>query len=367
MSNSIPKRVGIVGAGQLGRMLALSGYPMGLQFTFLDKVDDAPGGQIGDIILGEFGDARKLAELSERVDVVTFDVENVPVDAVREGVNKPFRPPVSLLEKAQDRLLEKELFRSLDIPTPHFAPVETVEELREAVQRIGLPAVLKTRRLGYDGKGQYLLKEEADIEKAIDAIGGVPLILEGFVDFEREVSLIAVRNVSGEMRFYPLSENTHRDGILRWSVAPFENHALQGLAERHLEKLLEEFDYAGVMTVEFFESGGRLIANEIAPRVHNSGHWTIEGAVTSQFENHIRAILDLPLGDTNANGYAAMVNFIGEMPSLEDVLDIPGAHYHDYGKDPRPGRKLGHATLTSPSRQEVETRLAHLLELNNVS
>ena len=367
MSRKIPKRVGIVGAGQLGRMLALAGYPMGLKFVFLDKSEDAPGGQVGDIILGEFGDPKKLAELSDRVDVVTYDVENVPVDAVREGVSKPFRPTVDLLEKAQDRLQEKELFRSLDIPTPHFAPVDSIDDLREAVQRIGLPAVLKTRRMGYDGKGQYLLKSDDDIERAMDAIGGVPLILEGFVDFDREVSLIAVRSVSDEIRFYPLSENTHRDGILRYSVAPFENHALQGLAERHLEKLMTKFDYAGVMTVEFFESGGRLIANEIAPRVHNSGHWTIEGAVTSQFENHIRAILDLPLGDTNATGYAAMVNFIGEMPSLDDVLDLPGAHYHDYGKEPRPGRKLGHATLTSPSRQEVETRLKHLLELNEIN
>jgi 5-(carboxyamino)imidazole ribonucleotide synthase len=364
VTQQIPKRIGIVGAGQLGRMLALAGYPLGLKFVFLDKSPDAPGGQVGDIILGEFGDAVKLRELSEQVDVVTYDVENVPVDAVREGVNKPFRPTVKLLEKAQDRLLEKELFLSLDIPTPHFAAVDTLDDLREAVQRIGLPAVLKTRRLGYDGKGQALLKSEADLEPAMEKLGGVPLILEGFVNFDREVSLIAVRNVSGEMRFYPLSENTHRDGILRYSVAPFDNLALQGLAERHLENLMTTFDYVGVITVEFFEAGGRLIANEIAPRVHNSGHWTIEGAVTSQFENHVRAILDLPLGDTTPLGYAAMVNFIGHMPSLEDVLDIPGAHYHDYGKEPRPGRKLGHATLTSVSENELQTRLAHLLKLN---
>ncbi|MBW3568198.1 MAG: 5-(carboxyamino)imidazole ribonucleotide synthase, partial [Proteobacteria bacterium] len=297
MKTESVKRVGIVGAGQLGRMLALSGYPLGLRFVFLDKSADAPGGQVGDIILGEFGDPEKLRELSERVDVVTFDVENIPVDAVKAGVTRPFRPTVALLEKAQDRLLEKELVRSLDIPTPAFAPVDSLDSLRAAIDTIGLPAVLKTRRLGYDGKGQRVLRKESDAEPAFEALGNVPLILEGFVDFDREVSIIGVRSVSGEVRFYPLSENTHSEGILRHSIAPYEDHALQGMAERHLERLMNSFDYSGVLTIEFFESKGKLIANEIAPRVHNSGHWTIEGSVTSQFENHIRAILDLPLGD----------------------------------------------------------------------
>lgn len=364
MTDQAPRRVGIVGAGQLGRMLALSGYPLGLRFVFLDKSADAPGGQVGDIILGEFDDAEKLRELAACVDVVTFDVENVPVAAVKAGVDKPFRPTVEILEKAQDRLHEKDLFRSLDIPTPPFAAVDSLDDLRAAVERIGLPAVLKTRRLGYDGKGQRILRAPEDLSPAFEALGNVPLILEGFVNFDREVSIIGVRSVGGEVRFYPLSENTHRDGILRYSVAPFENPALQSLAEQHLEKLLEKFDYAGVLTIEFFEADGKLIANEIAPRVHNSGHWTIEGAVTSQFENHIRAILDLPLGNTSPVGHAAMVNFIGKMPAVDDVLRIPGAHYHDYGKSPRPGRKLGHATLTSKNRQELLTRLDSLLKLN---
>lgn len=363
MNPESAKRVGIVGAGQLGRMLALAGYPLGLRFVFLDMSADAPGGQVGEIILGEFGDAKKLRALSERVDVVTFDVENVPVDAVRAGVTKPFRPTVELLEKAQDRLQEKELFRSLGIPTPAFAKVDSLEELRNAIAGIGYPAVLKTRRLGYDGKGQRVLRSQGDLASAFAAIGNVPLILEAFVKFEREVSIIGVRRVSGDVRFYSLSENTHRDGILRYSVAPYDDSSLQAMAERHLEKLLTAFDYAGVLTIEFFVANGELIANEIAPRVHNSGHWTIEGAVTSQFENHIRAILDLPLGDTAANGYAAMLNFIGEIPPLEDVLAIPGAHYHGYGKEPRPGRKLGHATLTSPNRAELMNRLERLLQL----
>ena len=366
MSHSSARRIGIVGAGQLGRMLAISGYPLGLRFVFLDKSKDAPGGQVGDIILGEFSDPKKLRELSDAVDIVTFDVENVPVEAVREGVRKPFRPPVEILEKAQDRLDEKELFRSIDIPTPPFAPVDSLDDLRAAVDRIGFPAVLKTRRFGYDGKGQRVLRQAADLEPAFEDIGGVPLILEGFIEFDREVSLIGVRSVSGEIRFYPLSENTHSEGILRYSVAPYEDYNLQGLAERHLERLLTEFDYSGVLTIEFFEADGKLIANEIAPRVHNSGHWTIEGAVTSQFENHIRGILDLPLGDTTPVGHAAMVNFIGNMPSVQQVLEIPGAHYHDYGKEPREGRKLGHASLTSMSRAELLTRLEHLLALSGI-
>ncbi|MDX1454526.1 MAG: 5-(carboxyamino)imidazole ribonucleotide synthase [Gammaproteobacteria bacterium] len=357
--------VGIVGAGQLGRMLALSGYPLGLRFVFLDKSKDAPGGQVGDIILGEFNDPVKLKELSEAVDIVTFDVENVSVDAVREGVSKPFRPSVDLLEKAQDRLDEKELFRSIDIPTAPFAAIDSLDDLDAAVDRIGLPAVLKTRRMGYDGKGQRVLRKPEDVRPAFEEIGDVPCILEGFVDYDREVSLIGARSVSGDTRFYPLSENTHFDGILSYSVAPYEDRNLQGLAERHMERLFEQFEYAGVLTIEFFEADGKLIANEMAPRVHNSGHWTIEAAVTSQFENHIRAILDLPLGDTAPTGHAAMINFIGTMPAVEPVLEIPGAHYHDYGKEPRPGRKLGHATLTSQSRAELMTRLKHLLELRD--
>lgn len=347
------RKIGIIGAGQLGRMLALSGYPLGLRFVFVDKSEEAPGGQVGDIILGEFSDPAALRKLSDAADVITYDVENVPGDAVREAVDKPFWPPVTALEKGQDRLLEKTMFREQGIPTPPFQAVDTLDELKAAAADIGLPAVLKTRRLGYDGKGQRLLKTETDIETAFEAIGGVPLILEGFVDFEREVSIIGVRSTNGEVRCYPLSENTHRDGILRYSIAPYNDAKLQEKAEAHVTRLLEHFEYAGVLTIEFFVKDGELMANEIAPRVHNSGHWTIEGAVTSQFENHVRAILGLPLGDTAARGPSAMINFIGEMPALEDVLKIPGAHYHSYGKDPRPGRKLGHATLTRDTREEL--------------
>lgn len=356
------RKIGIIGAGQLGRMLALSGYPLGLRFTFLDKSAEAPGGQVGAIILGDFDDPAKLAELAAAVDVLTFDVENVPAEPLRAIVrNTPFNPPLEALAIAQDRLHEKNLFRELSIATPAFAAVESLADLRQAVADIGLPAVLKTRRLGYDGKGQRVLRTTAEVDAAFKALGSVPLILEGFVEFEREVSVIAVRATTGEEAFYPLADNTHHDGILRYSVAPFPDPALQRQAEQHAHALLRHFNYAGVLTIEFFVKDGVLMANEIAPRVHNSGHWTIEGAVTSQFENHIRAILGLPLGDTRARGHAAMVNFIGTLPAVEKVLAIPGAHYHDYGKTPRPGRKLGHATLTADSAQEVQEKLAILL------
>ncbi|HWP94651.1 MAG TPA: 5-(carboxyamino)imidazole ribonucleotide synthase [Gammaproteobacteria bacterium] len=358
-------RIGIIGAGQLGRMLALAGYPLGLRFVFLDKSEDAPGGQVGDIILGEFSDPAKLAELAARVDVVTFDVENVPAEAVRRGLGDrtPFWPPVTALAAAQDRLHEKDTFRRSGIPTPDYRAVDSMLDLERAVQEIGYPAVLKTRRMGYDGKGQRVIRSPADLGAAFNAIGGVPLILESFVPFEREVSIIGVRSTRGETRCYPLAENEHRDGILRVSFAPCEDSALQALAEDYLQRLFEAFDYAGVLTIEFFVHGGRLLANEMAPRVHNSGHWTIEGAATSQFENHVRAILGLPLGDTRPLGYAAMVNFIGSLPPLAAVLGIAGAHYHSYGKEPRPGRKLGHCTLLADDRRELAQRVAALQAL----
>ena len=357
-SATAAKTIGIVGAGQLGRMLALAGYPLGLKFVFLDKSADAPGAQVGEILLGEFSDAQKLVALAARVDLLTYDVENVPVTALADlPKNKAFLPPIAALAAGQDRLSEKQLFAQLKIPTPKYRSVDSMPDLEEAMHAIGYPAVLKTRRLGYDGRGQRVIHGPAELGSAFNALGGVPLILEEFIEFEREVSLIGVRSRRGDMRFYPLSENHHSDGILRLSLAPYPDRRLQTLAQRYLKRILQHFDYAGVLTVEFFVKDGRLIANETAPRVHNSGHWTIEGAVTSQFENHIRAILDLPLGDTSALGYSAMVNFIGQMPAVADVLEIPGAHYHDYGKQPRPGRKLGHATLVRKTRKEILTRL----------
>lgn len=355
-------KIGIIGAGQLGRMLALAGYPLGLRFVFLDQSADAPGAQVGRIISGAFDDPAKLAELAAEVDVITFDVENVPVDAVRSiAANKPFLPPPDALGASQDRLQEKTLFRSLKIPTAGFAPVDSLADLQAAARKIGLPGVLKTRRLGYDGRGQYFLKTEDDIGKAWAELGSVPLIYEEFVDFSREVSIIGVRSTRGEVRAYPLAANTHSAGILRHSTAPYRNAPLQKQAETFLKRVLGHFDYAGVLTIEFFVRGGRLIANEMAPRVHNSGHWTIEGAQTSQFENHVRAILGLPLGSTDPVGHSAMLNFIGTIPEPENILRIPGVHFHSYGKEPRPNRKLGHCTVTAASAKARDQALKRLL------
>lgn len=357
-------RIGIIGAGQLGRMLALAGYPLGLRFAFLDQSADAPGAQVGHIVPGAFDDPRRLAELAQEVDVITFDVENVPVDAVTAiAAQRPFLPPPAALGASQDRLHEKTLFQQLKIPTPPFAAVDSFEDLQHAAASIGIPGVLKTRRLGYDGRGQYYVRKSGDLRPAWDTLGSVPLIYEGFVDFSREVSIIGVRSTRGETRCYPLSANTHAAGILRYSIAPYNHATLQKQAETYLKRLLRHFDYAGVLTIEFFVRNGRLIANEMAPRVHNSGHWTIEGAQTSQFENHIRAILGLPLGSTRAIGHSAMLNFIGTIPTLERILKVPGVHFHSYGKQPRPNRKLGHCTVTAPSAAARDRALRTLLKL----
>lgn len=356
--------VGIVGGGQLARMLALAGYPLGLRCLVLDPSPEACAGQVAELIQGEYDDPRSLLQLAERADLVTFDFENVPSEALRFlGKRVPVYPPPGALEAAQDRLTEKRVFRELGIPTPPFAAVGSREELEAAVADLGLPAVLKTRRFGYDGKGQQMLRETADIATAWDALGGVPLLLEGFVAFEREVSLLAVRGRDGGEMFYPLVENCHQGGILRYSMAPHGAPELERAAQDYAGRLLDRLHYVGLMAIELFVVEGQLVINEIAPRVHNSGHWSIEGAEVSQFENHLRAILGLPLGVTAARGYSAMVNCIGDLPAPAQVLGMPGAHFHDYGKSPRPGRKMGHVTLRGESSAVIQENLRKLLAL----
>ena len=349
--------VGIVGAGQLGRMMALAGYPLGLDFLFLDKDAKTPGGQLAPLLAGELTDRRLLGELSERCEVVTFDWENVPVEAL-EGLPGTARisPPTRALAAAQDRLAEKRTFELLGIPTTRYASVDSRESLEAAVRAIGLPGVLKTRRMGYDGKGQFVLRNPADLDAAWAALGNSPLLYENLVPFDAEVSVIAVRGTDGDVAFYPLNLNVHREGILRLTRAPYGNAALTRQAQRAAKKLLEHFQYVGVLTIEFFVKRGRLVANEMAPRVHNSGHWTIEGAVTSQFENHVRAIAGLPLGSTAARGHSAMINLIGELPARDRLLAEDGLHWHDYGKSPRPGRKLGHVTICESTAQKRDRR-----------
>ena len=356
-------RVGILGAGQLGRMLVLAGRPLGHEFVLLDPVAPSPGGEVASQQVAEFGDRAALAALADRCEVVTFEFENVPAEALRAlEVRVPVHPSARALEITQDRLLEKRLFRDLGIPTAPFLPVESEEELRDALAAIGCPAVLKTRRLGYDGKGQFVLRSLADVPPAWARLGGAPLVLEGFVPFEREISVVASRNTRGEVVVYPPIENRHRDGILRLSLAPAPGASDDLVTRSRLKatRLLEALDYVGTLAVEMFELDGHLLANEMAPRVHNSGHWTIEGAETSQFENHLRAILGLPLGSPRARGVSAMVNVIGELPPTSQVLAVPGAHLHLYGKEPRPGRKLGHVTVRADDAHELADRRGQL-------
>lgn len=356
--------IGIIGAGQLGRMLALAGYPLGLRFIFLEPSDDACGARVGQHLRGAYDDPQKLRALATAVDVITFDVENVPVDAVEPIAKlKPFYPQVAVLGASQDRLTEKTLFRALRIPTPEFCAVDSLADLQQAVATVGLPGIVKTRRLGYDGRGQYRLHQPQDIAAAWQALGDVPLIYEAFVPFSREVSVIGARSTHGEIAIYPLAQNTHEHGILHHTIAPYRNAALQLQAETYLQRVLKHFNYVGVLTIEFFVLRGQLIANEMAPRVHNSGHWTIEGARTSQFENHLRAICGLPLGSTAAVGHAAMVNFIGAMPARNVALKLSGLHLHDYDKQPRPARKLGHATMVLPSASQRDAALIKMLKL----
>jgi len=353
--------IGILGGGQLGRMLALAGYPLGFKFKIFDPSSEAPAGQVAPQLVEDINDTPALLWFSKNLDAVTYEWENVPVASARYLEQRvPLFPPPRALEIAQDRHKEKSFFRENGVPTPEFAAIETREELDLAVKEIGLPAVLKTRRFGYDGKGQQVVKTKRDVDKAWDKLGGVPLILEAFVKFDREVSILAVRGRDGTKRFYPVVENYHDNGILRLSIAPAPGLTaeLQFDAERHASKVLDKLNYVGVLAVEFFQVGDRLLANEMAPRVHNSGHWTIEGAATSQFENHLRAVAGLPLGPTTVHGMAAMVNLIGYLPPLCDILKIPGAAAHFYGKEAKPGRKLGHITLTADNSDELASHLA---------
>jgi 5-(carboxyamino)imidazole ribonucleotide synthase len=353
--------IGVLGGGQLGRMLALAGYPLGLTFRFLDPAPEAPAEPLADFIVGDYRDVNCLARFVQGVDLVTYEFENVPVDvALALQRTVPVYPPSAALEASQDRLTEKTLFRELGLQTAPFEPVGTRGDLQRAAARLGYPAILKTRRFGYDGKGQFFLGGPADLDRAYLALGGVPLILEGFVAFDREVSQIAARGRDGEVVFYPLVENHHAGGILRLSLAPAPGLTddLQRQGESLARRVLERLDYRGVLAIEFFQVAGGLVANEMAPRVHNSGHWTIEGAETSQFENHVRAILGWPLGPTAIDCPCAMVNLIGTVPEVPALLATPGTHLHLYGKAPRPGRKLGHVTVRAATVELLRERIA---------
>jgi 5-(carboxyamino)imidazole ribonucleotide synthase len=353
--------VGVVGGGQLGRMLGLAGIPLGMRFIFLDPAPDACAAVAGPLQQAAFDDLEAVRELAGRADVATFDFENVPetsADAIAEIV--PVYPPPRALGAGQDRLAEKNLLVELGIAVPEYHAVRGRTDLLDGLDRLGYPAVLKTRRLGYDGKGQSMLRDPEDLERAWQRLGEAPLVLEDFVPFEAECSLIGVRGGDGATRFWPLTRNVHADGILALSQPGVCGPELQAGAERIMQRLMDHLEYRGVLTIEFFLRDGRLLVNEFAPRVHNSGHWTIDGSTCSQFENHLRAIAELPLGSTDMRAPSLMFNWIGEMPTQAMAMAIPGLHWHDYGKAPRPGRKIGHATLTAESGDTLRDRAVTL-------
>lgn len=353
--------VGIIGGGQLGRMLALAGYPLGLRFRFLDPSPDAPVADLGELIVGAYDDPDALARFADGLDVVTYEFENVPADVARSLERSlPVYPPPVALDVAQDRLAEKTFFNGLGIPTPRFVAVDDRAGLNVAVADFGLPAVLKTRREGYDGKGQAILREPSDLDTAWATLGGRPLILEAFVPYDRELAVLAARSRSGEVAVWPVVEIEQIDGMLHRAYVPARgvDAALADVAYDYVHRALAELDYVGTLAIELFQVGETLLVNEMAPRVHNSGHWTIEGARTSQFENHLRAILGYPLGDTTALGAIGLRNLIGTMPDPAAILAIPDTHLHDYGKSPRPGRKLGHVTVRAEDEATRDERLS---------
>ena len=361
-----PGTIGILGGGQLGRMLAQAGRPMGLEFIFLDPAEDACAAELGDHIHAGWDDKAALTELGERSDLVTFDFENVPESSASliESLC-PVYPPPRALFTSQDRLREKSLLQELDIPLAPFFPVSSRPDLMTAIEQMGFPCVLKTRRLGYDGKGQAVLRLQEDMERAWQQLRGSnlgtpDLICEDFVPFDAECSIIAARGRDGGTVFWPLTLNLHREGILTISLAPVFGARLQGRAEALINRLLDHFDYTGVLALELFLKDGELLANEFAPRVHNSGHWTIDAACTSQFENHLRAICGLSLGDTECTSKALMFNLLGQMPEVAGSPGATGVHWHDYHKAARSGRKIGHVTVTAESDAGLRAKAAQL-------
>ncbi|MBT3334820.1 MAG: 5-(carboxyamino)imidazole ribonucleotide synthase [Methylococcales bacterium] len=356
-------KIGILGGGQLARMLALAGYPLGLDFAIIDPSNDAGAIGLANHLHGAYDDESLLHELAQQTDIVTYEFENVPASVAQLlAQHTQIAPCARALAIAQDRLIEKKFFHDLNIPTTNFAAVNSLDDLEQAIKTIGFSAILKSCRMGYDGKGQVLLHGPEDLVSAWNSMRNSPSIVEGFVPHTREISIIAARRPNGETVFYPLSENSHSQGILRVSRCCIDDPK-QHEAEQYLARIMEELDYVGTIALELFEVQGQLLANEFAPRVHNSGHWTIEGAETSQFENHLRAILDWPLGSTQAKGYSGMVNFIGGLPPTEQVLAIKNTHQHLYAKQPRPGRKVGHATIRTDDPELFESSLKKLTQL----
>ncbi|PAU78631.1 5-(carboxyamino)imidazole ribonucleotide synthase [Halovibrio salipaludis] len=356
-------RIGILGAGQLGRMLTLDGMRLGHEFSLYDPAGKASAG-VGTIYNDP--DGQHLATFLNETDVVTYEFEHLPLDLVnRIATEKPVHPVPRALQCCQNRTLEKALFRDLGINTAPFEVVESAEALQAATQRLGGRVVAKSATDGYDGKGQAVLDTPEQAPQAWPRLGCDTAIAESFVPFRRELSIVAARGQDGEMAFYPLAENIHHQGILRFSIAPAPHVTpeLEDQAQRMIRTLMNELGYVGVLALEMFETEEGLVANEMAPRVHNSGHWSQNGAVTSQFENHIRAVSGLPLGETAALQPTCMINLIGETGPVAEILRLPYTHLHLYGKAGRSGRKVGHINILADSLEELRWRAMNTASL----
>jgi 5-(carboxyamino)imidazole ribonucleotide synthase len=340
-------KIGIIGAGQLARMLSIAGTPLGLEFHCLGKVDECAGEVVKSVTDISLEDINAVVNWAKQFDVITFENENISHELIK-AINHEVSvyPSAKSIAVSQDRLLEKSFMQDHGIATAKFVNIDSLEALQKATGEYGIPAIIKTRRFGYDGKGQFVIKSKEDVAKAWEALKNAPdgLIYEAFVDFDYEVSQVCSADVKGNVAFYPLARNIHKQGILVESVAPFENKVLEEKAQKVAKTLVKELGYIGTLAIEFFVQGDELIVNEIAPRVHNSGHWSIDGATTSQFENHVRAIAGLILGATDSRK-TIMLNCIGNMPSTKDLAALDCVKIHSYNKEGRKGRKVGHLNL----------------------
>ena len=353
----------ILGGGQLARMLALDAAPLGIECQVVDSHAESCAAQVAPFSCRDWSVPGALDDLLAWADVVTYESESIPV-ALLESIASQVAlyPPVRAQRLCGDRLVEKRTLTGLGIPVAAHREVNSFAELEQAVAELGATSILKWRTQGYDGKGQWRLNEQSDLAAIWRAAEARPSILEAMVPFSREVSLVATRGHSGEVVCYPLTENSHRQGILH-SSRPLMSDPLQAQAEQYAHTLLSALEYVGVLAIEFFVHEGRLIANEVAPRVHNSGHWTMEGAQTSQFANHLRAVTGLPLGSAALIAPTAMLNLIGQLPDPRQVLALSDAHLHLYGKQEKAGRKLGHLTLRSTSSDALQRQWDQLQQL----
>lgn len=352
--------LGILGGGQLGRMLALAAAPLGIHVRVWDPDPRCSAARAAEIYARPL-DAAHVAGFADGLAACTYEFEHIP-HAVVEALDRagvPLSPGEAAFAAKHDRLREKELLTALGIATAPFAAVDDLAALRAAADRLSLPLVLKSRRGGYDGKGQAVARDAAGLAEALARAGGRDVLAEAFIPFAREVSLVAARGRDGAFAAFPLVENVHRDGILRLTTAPAPR-PLQAEAEAAMRRLMDHLGYVGVLAIEFFELDGRLMVNEFAPRVHNSGHWTIEGAETSQFAQHVRAVCGLPLGSAAARGHSAMLNYVGREADRAAVLAVPGAQLHSYGKGERPRRKLGHITVRCDGAAERDALASRL-------